>query len=275
MRHGELKHIFDTLERCFEELHIDYYLIGALARQIWYEKEGMEFRTTKDVDYAVLIGSTEEYQAVRRYLIDMEKFSEYKGNAFALISPDGIQVDILPFGETETDGEVTFSGQGMTNIKVDGMQEVYQHGTVSVTLETGNTFKVATLTAIALLKFIAYDDRPDQRQKDVIDIANIARHFFNLHEELIYEQHSDLFDEEKGYQFESIGPMVLGREIMKIAQHSKKLSERLGKIMANHLNTKEKSPFFRLMLQAMPEETDFETVYQALTDIDKGFNTPL
>jgi len=47
----------------------------------------------------------------------------------------------------------------MTAIKVDGMIEVYRSGTEEVTLETGNVFKVATLPAIILLKFIAYDDR--------------------------------------------------------------------------------------------------------------------
>ncbi|MBE8721560.1 nucleotidyl transferase AbiEii/AbiGii toxin family protein [Sphingobacterium pedocola] len=271
MRHGELKHIFDTLERCFDELRIDYYLIDALARQIWYEKEGVNFRTTKDVDYAVLMSSREEYQTVRQYLIDRENFTAYKGDAFVLISPDGIQVDILPFGEIETDEEVIFSGQGMTNIKVDGMKEVYHYGTASVTLETGNSFRVATLSAIALLKFIAYDDRPDQRQKDVVDIANIARHFFNLHEELIYEQHNDLFDEEKVASFDSIGPIVLGREMKKIAEHSPKLRERLNKIMENHLQMKEKSIFLRLILQTMSEEADLQTAHRLLSDIRGGF----
>ncbi|OYD41772.1 hypothetical protein ACF3OC_17685 [Sphingobacterium cellulitidis] len=77
MRHGELKHIFDVLERSFNQLNIDFYLIGALARQIWYEKGNLSFRTTKDVDYAVLVSNQDEYQRIREYLIDTEKFTPY------------------------------------------------------------------------------------------------------------------------------------------------------------------------------------------------------
>lgn len=82
-------------------MEIDYYMIGALARQAWYEKVNLKFRTTKDVDYAALIGSHEEYQKVKDHLIEKEGYSESKENAFVLITPEEIQVDILPFGERE------------------------------------------------------------------------------------------------------------------------------------------------------------------------------
>jgi hypothetical protein len=36
IREGELKEVFDELEEAFEYLKIDFYLIGALARDIWY-----------------------------------------------------------------------------------------------------------------------------------------------------------------------------------------------------------------------------------------------
>lgn len=270
MRHGELKHIFDALERAFVALGIDFYLIGALARQVWYERSGKTFRTTKDIDYAALISSQQEYEEVKTYLIDKEAFTESKGNAFVLFAPDGTQVDILPFGEIESDGAVEISGNGMTNIKVDGMKEVYDAGTETVDFDTGNTFKVATLPAIALLKFIAYDDRPEQRQKDVIDITNLMLHFFDLSNDLIYDYHNDLFDETKMPRFESIGPIVLGREIRKIAQSKDKLVERLEGIMARHIALNENSPFIRLMVQ-VADDADVELMAGYLSDILWGF----
>jgi predicted nucleotidyltransferase len=117
-------------------LGIDYFLVGALARQVWYEKVGLHFRTTKDVDYAALIGNHEEYQAVKRYLMEKEGYVETRENPFVLITPDGIQVDILPFGEIESDGSVEIKGTGMTGIRVDGMKEVYALGTEEVELDT-------------------------------------------------------------------------------------------------------------------------------------------
>jgi|GEM_PF-4865231 len=38
IREGELKDVFDELEEAFENLNIDFYLIGALARDVWYAR---------------------------------------------------------------------------------------------------------------------------------------------------------------------------------------------------------------------------------------------
>src|SRR5690554_5687660 len=159
MTNEELKQVFDTLEKVFAILGIDYFLIGALAREEWFRRADLMFRTTKDVDYAVLVGSHEEYRIIKNFLVEKEQYTESTGNAFALISPDGVPVDILPFGEIESDDSVEIGDTGMTTIRLDGMKEVYLNGTELLQLDTGNYFKVATLTGIALLKFIAYDDR--------------------------------------------------------------------------------------------------------------------
>ncbi len=275
MRHGELKHIFDILERSFNQLNIDFYLIGALARQVWYEKGNISFRTTKDVDYAVLVSNQDEYQRIRAYLIDTEKFTPYRGNAFVLIAPDGTQVDILPFGEIEDDGSVTVNGQGMTSIRVDGLIDVYNNGIEDVEFETGHSFKVATLPAIALLKFIAYDDRPEHRQKDATDISNLVVHFFTLNDEMIYQHHNDLFDETKNIVFESIGPIVLGREMRKIASSNEGLVIRLNNILEKHIQKEENSAFVRLMVNPLNDDSTIESVVKVLKDIYKGFNNSI
>ncbi|WP_313367731.1 nucleotidyl transferase AbiEii/AbiGii toxin family protein [Sphingobacterium mizutaii] len=275
MRHGELKNIFDILERSFNQLNIDFYLIGALARQVWYEKGNMSFRTTKDVDYAVLVSNQDEYQRIRAYLIDTEKFTPYRGNAFVLIAPDGTQVDILPFGEIEDDGSVTVNGQGMTSIRVDGLIDVYNNGIEEVEFETGHSFKVATLPAIALLKFIAYDDRPEHRQKDATDISNLIVHFFTLNDEMIYQHHNDLFDETKNIVFKSIGPIVLGRKMRKIASSNEGLVIRLNNILEKHIQMEENGAFVRLMVNPLNDDSTIESVVKALKDIHKGFNNSI
>lgn len=264
MTNEELKRVFDTLEKVFATLGIDYFLIGALARQEWYGKADLNFRMTKDVDYAVLVGSHDEYRSIKSFLVANEGYTESTGNAFALITPDGIPVDILPFGEIESDGNVEIEGTGMTSIRVDGMKEVYLHGTELLRLDTGNYFKVATLTGIALLKFIAYDDRPENRQKDAIDIGNIVMNFFNLHDNLIYEYHSDLFGEEEK-QLENIGAVALGREMRKIAGGNSGLSVRLEKMLETHIDKAEKSEFVRLIVRETKK--DVETVLGYLKDI--------
>ena len=165
----DLKEVFDALEEAFVNTGIDYFLIGAQARDHWYQKGGKTSRQTRDVDIAVLVGSQEEYNQVRHYLEEHKSYQGTKDNSFVMITPGRIQVDILPFGEIEIDDAVVMAGEGLTSIKVNGFMEVYKTGTHSIELGEGRIFKVATLPAIILLKFVAYDDRPEKRSFPLLE----------------------------------------------------------------------------------------------------------
>jgi predicted nucleotidyltransferase len=132
-----------------------------------------------------MISNKDDYEAVRSHLIAHNDFRATKGNSFIMISPAGVEIDILPFGEIEIDDDIKLSETGLTSIKINGFMEVYQAGTEAVLLKTGHNFKVATLPAIVMLKLIAYDDRPEIRFKDARDIINILIHYFDLQAEMI------------------------------------------------------------------------------------------
>ena len=266
----ELKPVLDTLEQAFNTLGINYYMIGAFARQIRYDQAGIPYRATKDIDYAILIGSSNEYQKVKDHLIIHAKYIETRENAFVLISPEGIQVDILPFGEIENDGNVSIIGTGMTSISVDGMKEVFETGTEEIMIETGNTFKIATLPGIILLKLVAYDDRPEQRQRDAIDIGNIIMHFFNLNDTIIYDFHNDLFEQERN--LENISAIVIGREMKKIANTNKFLLNRLENILNLHIGASDDSKLIRLMVNET--QKNVTEIIGYLNDILWGLNNP-
>jgi predicted nucleotidyltransferase len=65
IKEGELKDVFDALETAFSVTGTDYYVIGALARDVWYSRGSKTFMQTKDVDFAVLVGSQEDYDSVK------------------------------------------------------------------------------------------------------------------------------------------------------------------------------------------------------------------
>jgi predicted nucleotidyltransferase len=244
IKEGELKEVFNALEEAFTVTGTDFYIIGALARDVWYARGQKAFRGTKDVDLAILVSSHAEYEAVRNYLMDHSQFRNTKENSFVMISPGGVQVDILPFGEIEIDDGITVQGEGMTSIKVNGFNEVYQSGTEEIELTTGHYFKIATLPAIVLLKLIAFDDRPDRRTKDARDIANIIAHFFDLQADLIYEKHTDLFaDENDPRSLQDISAVVIGREMYEISKPNLVLHERLQRILNDHITRDDESPF--------------------------------
>ncbi len=73
IKDGDLKEVFDILEKAFKKLDVDFYLIGALARDVWYSRgdNAKNVRKTKDVDFAIMIGSESQYESLRSYLKDI------------------------------------------------------------------------------------------------------------------------------------------------------------------------------------------------------------
>jgi len=250
IREGELKEVFGAIEQAFKAIGTDFYIIGAVARDVWYAKGNKSFRRTKDVDFAVLAGSQEEYLVLRKYLKEHYNFQDIKQNAFVMFAPGNIQVDILPFGEIEINDAIDFKGQGLTSINVNGFSEVYQSGTTTMELQTGHNFKIATLPSIVFLKLIAFDDRPEHRTKDARDIANIIDHFFDLQADLIYGNRVDLFEDENDQRtLQDISAIVIGREIKQICAGNNSLLERIRNILKAHIQLAENSPFIRNMVE--------------------------
>jgi predicted nucleotidyltransferase len=246
IRQAELKPVFDALEEAFNKLSIDFYLIGAIARDIWYAKGNAVSTGTRDVDFAVFIANQEDYNLLKTYLVKQKNFVESKTNAFVFISPEGLVIDILPFGEIEIDDSLHITGEGLTSIRANGFKEVFESGTERLELETGHAFEVATLPSIVLLKLISYDDRPEQRLKDPGDIASIIQNYFDLQSDNIYENHTDLFDN-ADFTLQKAGARIIGREIKTIIESNTVLKRRITDILISHINQAEESVFIRNM----------------------------
>jgi predicted nucleotidyltransferase len=267
IKRDELKLVFDILEEAFKTLGIDFYLIGAIARDQWFAQKDIRARVTKDIDFAVFVSSEDQYQELREYLKDHD-YADTRENAFVLISPEGMQIDILPFGAIATIDGVKIAGEGMTTIQVDGFEEVFGAGTAAVTLGTGHVFKAATLSGIVLLKLVAYDDRPEKRLKDAADIAGILQHFFDLHADLIFEEHNDLFDETIDRDLTEIAAIVVGREMKKICGSNTALLKRLQQIVQGEIERGETSDFIRQMVRET--ESTVENMGNLLTNLAAG-----
>lgn len=243
-----LKPLFDELNTAFTAAGVDFYLIGAIAKEYWFNRGGKTSAGTKDIDFAVLVASQEDYGNIRNHLKD-KGYSDTKENAYVLISPTGVQIDILPFGEIEIDESVKIIGEGMTSIRVNGFKEVYNAGTEEAELSTGHIFKAATLPAIVLLKLIAYDDRPEARLKDARDVASIVQHFFDLQSDFIYEYHVNLFEDESDKDIVDIGAIVIGRELKKLCADNGALKKRIQDILEREIAGGADSKFIRQMVQ--------------------------
>jgi predicted nucleotidyltransferase len=269
-QHASLGDLLGALENGLSKFGIDYYLVGAVSRDIWMSgiNKITPRRTTGDIDFAVFINDKGIYEELKEYLINVEGFTPYSGNAFVIIWKDGTEVDLLPFGAIEDEHrQVTVKGNGYTNIHVEGFKEVYDQDLPEIEIGDGHHFKVCTLPGIVLLKLIAWDDRPEARRDDIKDISDILNNFFDMHRDIIWEHHHDLFEEES-VELLFIAARVMGREIRQITGGSQHLNDRVYHILK--VNTEEGSGRMALiMLEYF--DTSLEECYQLIKQLRLGF----
>lgn len=223
-----LKKILEQVGSACGTLGIDFFMVGAIARNAWLVAHQERARGTRDIDFAVYIPDVVSYNRLRTMLITEYGYQDSVENAFCLLSREGSQVDLLPFGEIEAEGKVVIEGKGLTTIGLDGFKEVYENGLESVRLGE-ELYAICNIPSILILKLIAYDDRPEHRIKDVKDIAVILQYYPQLEEDHVWSNYFDLYDEEKSHQ--EVAMIGLGREMLHIAQRNGKLLERLRTIL--------------------------------------------
>ncbi|MCW3116566.1 MAG: hypothetical protein JWM28_648 [Chitinophagaceae bacterium] len=93
------------LEKVFAELDIDFYLVGAIARDIQFslKDENIHARATKDVDIAVMVSDQAQYTAIKNALIASGEFTAHETEAIKLYYRNAIEIDLLPFGDIENE----------------------------------------------------------------------------------------------------------------------------------------------------------------------------
>jgi predicted nucleotidyltransferase len=240
-REKDLREVFLAVEQCCQQLGLPFYIIGALARDIWFAKGGIVTGGTKDIDFAVLVHRESQFEELKAMLVEGHKFKGTDWNAFVFVAPNGTQIDILPFGNLEIQDGVTVTGAGITKIKVNGFKEVYLESVCEAKVLEDKSYSVASLPAIFMLKLISHDNRPEQRAKDPIDCMTILLNYFNLQADLIFDNHNDLFN--IGLSNEMIGARVIGREISKPLSKNQDLRKRVEGIVEKHIALGEKSSF--------------------------------
>jgi len=228
-----LKEVLQTIASACNKLDIDFFLVGAVARNIWYAKGDKDAGGTRDIDFGVYVPDQETYKQLKAYLIDENKYTQARDNVFGLDTPDGKRIDLLPFGEIAHDGYLTMEGRGMTSIRLDGFEEVYMNGSILAEIEE-DSYRACSIAGIVILKLIAYDDRPDRRIKDIDDISRICQHYPDIETNVIWEDHNELYSDE--LEHDEVAMIVLGRQMKEIMKDNQALSERIVGIIDKALN---------------------------------------
>ncbi|MCY7344815.1 MAG: nucleotidyl transferase AbiEii/AbiGii toxin family protein [Pyrinomonadaceae bacterium] len=177
------EHIREILSAVFDAsagLEIKAFVVGAAARDLIFEYvyDAQIKRATEDIDFGIAVESWTQYERLKNALLETDKFADDVKNAQRIWwkkSGAEMKIDLVPFGGLESPaGQIAFPPEGDFVMNTVGFEEAFAN---SILLETDEnlTGRIASLAGIALLKFVAYNDRPQARRRDVQDILFIAK----------------------------------------------------------------------------------------------------
>jgi len=243
---------------------IPYYLIGvnAIALQL-LRKNIKPSRGTKDIDFAIMISSTEEYQTI---ITDLESkgFTKVQAPWTFYNKAFNAVIDVLPFGEIEEEFTLNFNKRTI-DLHVLGLKEVLADAREIFIDE--KVVQIPPLQGMVILKLISWSDRPEERDQDPGDILRIIQHYFDFNYDEILENHNDIFPEEELDELK-ISARVLGRNARKYLQSSKKLEERVLNILTKHTSSPQNSDFLKKW--AVLKDWDLAYAGEILTEFKTG-----
>lgn len=217
-----------------ERLNIPSFIVGATARDIILEYvygAGIR-RRTQDVDFGVAVESWAEYELLKKTLVETENFridDQIEQRLWRGRGTEEIKIDLVPYGGLENPaGRIAFPPDGAFVMNTTGFKESYESA-VTVRLSEGIQIRVVSLAGLAVLKFVAYDDRPHERQTDLQDIWFLAVNYLSATgEDRLYEDAGIMNDE--NFDFITVGARFLGRDMARL------LTERTREIILKHLS---------------------------------------
>jgi predicted nucleotidyltransferase len=214
---GMMLEALAALQPVFEQFNIDFYLVGAVARDIHLSANPAlaPKRRTKDVDIAVMVADEGQFYAIKEALLQTGVFTALETEAIKLFYKQAIEIDLMPFGEIENENrEIRIHKPKLFVMDVPGFKEVFPSAE-EIEISNGSRLKVSSLEGLVLLKLIAYDDNPT-RVKDLSDIDHIITVYFDLYDNLVYEDYMDVMNEyetDHPAYLQLISARVIGRKI--------------------------------------------------------------
>ena len=268
IRFENLEKILKVIEAAFSKRDMDFYLIGALARDIQltgkYDIEAP--RATQDIDIAVLVNNQENYSRIVDDLIGQYGF-EKTNLPYRFRFTDDTVIDVLPFGKIESaERTVILKGERVEELSVIGFQENREF-TEEIEFENGLKIRVSSLGGICLLKFFAWADKPYDRKRDISDINFILSKYTEIFIDEIFKQHSDLLDLDLDWNI-NLAPRLLGRHIALILKDKNDTKNRLITLLNEQLTDES---MLALLLTNFNNRTIADNIY-SIQEIINGVN---
>lgn len=265
-----LESVFRSIIKVSQKFDLQFFLIGALARDIILEKihNRQIYRATKDIDVAITLSDWNQFEKFFDEFMVSEGFERAK-EAQRLIYDNELIVDIIPFGEIDLpDNQISWPPDYSTILSTLGFREVYEN-TIIVKFDNELTLNVASLEGLTILKIIAWDDRNEVSKKDALDIAIILKSYFDVNYEEIYESFFYLI-EAPNFDYLKCGARVLGMKMDKILDDSTRLKSKIIQILEKETRDMENSKLAMAMRNSFETIGDYRLNFELINELLRG-----
>jgi len=259
-----LTELLRTLTRYFQSIGIDFYVIGAAARDIVLggihdRKTG---RRTMDLDIAIMVADWETFEQIAAGLCGMSEFRRSDRQKQRFHFKERLVLDILPFGEiAESDKNIYWPPNGTQAMSVSGFTEMAREA-LSVEIAGQFTILVASVPGIFILKIFAWRDRCRQTKKDAEDIALFIDEYFEINLDRTIGEDRDIYASENFSTFIA-GGILMGRDCKMMLRDNVQLLSEFAKIIESEIVKEEGSLLINQILEAHLSKK-YEEVYDAL-----------
>lgn len=192
------------------EAQCDFFVAGAMAREVvlthlYGRNSG---RHTRDIDIAVLIHRWDDFHALKAAM-QAQGAIEIPGKVQRLLW-EGVEVDILPFGEIARGNEILWPPELDVAMSVEGFEEAYAN-TLTIEIPGCGDVRFCSLPGLLLLKLFAWRERGDEFTKDAIDIHKILHEYHHVEESRLYDNGE--WGDSVDWDPERMGALLAGSDV--------------------------------------------------------------
>lgn len=261
-----IKEILQELSKLLYQRNIDFYLIGATARDILMQIHNQKSsRATRDLDIAIGITNWEEFIALEEQLCRNTKFNKDHHNT-QRFTYDGFPIDFVPFGDVISQNDQIFWPPNQEiAMSILGFKEASED-TKEVIIDQEFSIKVASLAGIFLLKLVAWHERNIEGNKDADDLAFIIQNYFNIYTDRFFQDYLDYVDDD--FSMEKATGILLGEDLKSILSHHPESHTKISDILSKEIQKKEESRLIQQILETHPT-ISFQDIYSILKHISQ------
>lgn len=246
-----LKDLLKELNSFFCTISVDFYVIGATARDIILSNlhDLTPERKTDDLDIAIAISDWNQFQSIEKNLPKKEGFTKSKEQKQRFLYKRVYVIDIVPFGDVaENDGNIYWPPDETIAMSVYGFPEMAE-STISVLIDGEFSIQIASLPGLFILKLVAWKDRHLSSSKDAYDMALLLTNYLDINIERTVEEHYDLYETDE-FDHVIAGAQLMARDVKLLIRDNEKTLEYLREILAKEIELIEESQLINQLVEA-------------------------